>query len=68
MLVGADHTPPLALNAMRTAPLDNVTATVINLKKSASYTGVTAGFVTGYRQREELDIDLERLASAVKAK
>lgn len=68
VLVGGGHTHALVLNGMRTAPLNNANVTVINPGKTAPYLGMLPGFVAGHYRREELDIDLEQLTSAVGAK
>ncbi len=67
VLIGGGHTHALVLNFLKEKPLNNAKVTVINLGKTAPYSGMLPGFVAGHYQREELDIDLQQLSDDVGA-
>ena len=62
MLLGGGHTHALVLKKWAMAPLPGVQVTLVNPGVKAPYTGMLPGFVAGHYAREELDIDLVRLA------
>lgn len=62
VLVGGGHTHALFLRMWGMNPLAGVRVTVINPGPTAPYSGMLPGFVAGHYQRDELDIDLIRLA------
>ncbi|UWQ81287.1 selenide, water dikinase SelD [Leisingera sp. S132] len=62
VLVGGGHTHALVLRTWGMKPLPGARLTVINPGPSAPYSGMLPGFVAGHYQRDELDIDLVRLA------
>ena len=62
VLVGGGHTHALVLRSWGMNPLAGVRLTVINPGPTAPYSGMLPGFVAGHYTREELDIDLVRLA------
>ncbi len=68
VLVGGGHTHALFLRMWAMRPLPGVRVTVINPKPAAAYSGMLPGFVAGHYARDELDIDLVRLARAANAR
>ncbi len=62
VLIGGGHTHALVLHRWAMHPLPGVRVTVINPDPVAPYTGMLPGFIAGHYRREELDIDLVRLA------
>lgn len=62
VLIGGGHTHALVLRQWGMNPLAGARVTVINPAVTAPYTGMLPGFVAGHYQRDELDIDLARLA------
>ena len=62
VLVGGGHTHALVLRMWGMNPLPGVRVTVINPGPTAPYSGMLPGFVSGHYSREDLDIDLVRLA------
>lgn len=62
VLVGGGHTHALVLRKWGMKPLPGARLTVINPGPTAPYSGMLPGFVAGHYQRDELDIDLVRLA------
>lgn len=62
VLVGGGHTHALVLRSWGMNPLPGVRLTVINPGPTAPYSGMLPGFVAGHYTREELDIDLVKLA------
>ena len=62
VLIGGGHTHALVLRQWAMNPLAGARVTVINPAVTAPYTGMLPGYVAGHYQREELDIDLARLA------
>ncbi len=62
MLIGGGHTHALVLRSWGMNPLPGVRVTVINPGPTAPYSGMLPGFVAGHYTRDELDIDLVKLA------
>ncbi|SIT90523.1 selenophosphate synthase [Yoonia rosea] len=62
LLIGGGHTHALVLRKWGMNPLPGVRVTVINPGPTAPYSGMLPGFVAGHYTREELDIDLVKLA------
>ncbi|QAX29362.1 selenide, water dikinase SelD [Leisingera sp. NJS204] len=62
VLVGGGHTHALVLRKWGMRPLPGARLTVINPGPAAPYSGMLPGFVAGHYVRDELDIDLVRLA------
>lgn len=62
VLVGGGHTHALVLRKWGMRPLPGVRLTLINPGPTAPYSGMLPGFVAGHYAREDLDIDLVRLA------
>ena len=62
VLVGGGHTHALVLRKWGMSPLPGARLTVINPGPTAPYSGMLPGFVAGHYSRDELDIDLVKLA------
>ena len=62
VLVGGGHTHALVLRSWGMNPLPGVRLTVINPGPTAPYSGMLPGFVAGHYTRDDLDIDLVKLA------
>ncbi|SDI97227.1 selenide, water dikinase SelD [Lutimaribacter saemankumensis] len=62
VLVGGGHTHALVLRKWGMNPLPGVRLTVINPGPTAPYSGMLPGHIAGHYTREELEIDLVRLA------
>lgn len=62
VLVGGGHAHALVLRMWAMAPLPGVRLTLIDPVPSAAYSGMLPGFVAGHYGRDDLDIDLVRLA------
>ncbi|NSY36701.1 selenide, water dikinase SelD [Leisingera sp. ANG59] len=62
VLVGGGHAHALVLRKWGMKPLPGARLTVINPGPTAPYSGMLPGFAAGHYAREELDIDLVRLA------
>ena len=62
VLIGGGHTHALVLRKWGMSPLPGARLTVINPEPTAPYSGMLPGFVAGHYSRDELDIDLVRLA------
>ena len=62
VLLGGGHTHALVLRKWAMNPLAGVQVTLVNPDVKAPYTGMLPGFVAGHYSRDELDIDLVRLA------
>lgn len=62
VLIGGGHTHALILKRWGMKPLPGVRVTVINPGAIAAYSGMLPGFVAGHYQRQDLELDLLRLA------
>lgn len=62
VLIGGGHAHALVLRMWAMKPLPGVRLTLINPGPTAPYSGMLPGHVAGHYTREELDIDLVRLA------
>ena len=62
VLIGGGHTHALVLRMWAMKPLPGVRLTVINPDPVAPYTGMLPGLIAGHYKREEILIDLVRLA------
>ncbi|MDK3074880.1 selenide, water dikinase SelD [Sedimentitalea sp. JM2-8] len=62
VLIGGGHTHALVLRRWGMRPMPGARVTVINPGPTAPYSGMLPGFVAGHYRREQLDIDLIRLA------
>lgn len=62
VLVGGGHAHALVLRRWGMAPVPGVRVTLINPGPSAPYTGMLPGHIAGHYGRDDLEIDLVRLA------
>ncbi len=62
LLIGGGHAHALVLRAWGMDPLPGARLTVVNPGPTAPYTGMLPGHVAGHYGRDDLDIDLVRLA------
>lgn len=62
VLVGGGHTHALVLKRWGMNPVPGARLTVINPGATAPYSGMLPGFVAGHYSRDDLEIDLMRLA------
>lgn len=62
VLIGGGHTHALVLRKWGMRPLPGVRLTLINPGPTAPYTGMLPGHIAGHYSREDLEIDLVRLA------
>ncbi len=62
VLLGGGHTHALVLRKWGMRPLPGVRLTLVNPGPTAPYTGMLPGFVAGHYGRDDLEIDLVRLA------
>ena len=62
VLIGGGHAHALLLLKWGMRPLAGARLTVINPGPTAPYSGMLPGFVAGHYQRDDLDIDLVKLA------
>jgi len=68
VLLGGGHAHALVLKKWAMNPLPGASVTLIDPQVKAPYTGMLPGYVAGHYQREELDIDLVRLARQANAR
>ncbi|MFA8384719.1 MAG: selenide, water dikinase SelD [Pelagibaca sp.] len=68
VLIGGGHTHALVLRKWAMNPLPGARLTLINPGPTAPYSGMLPGFVAGHYSRDQLDIDLVRLAQAANAR
>ena len=62
VLIGGGHSHALILKRWGMRPLPGVRVTVVNPGAVAAYSGMLPGFVAGHYVREDLELDLLRLA------
>jgi selenide,water dikinase len=62
VLIGGGHTHALVLRMWGMRPLPGVRLTLINPLPTAAYSGMLPGHIAGHYARDELQIDLVRLA------
>lgn len=62
VLIGGGHTHALVLRMWVMNPLPGTRLTIIDPGPTVAYSGMLPGFVAGHYSREDLDIDLIRLA------
>ena len=62
VLIGGGHTHALVLRKWGMNPLPGARVTLINPGAASPYTGMLPGHIAGHYTRDELDIDLVRLA------
>ncbi len=62
VLIGGGHAHALVMRRWGMKPLPGARLTVINPGPTAPYTGMLPGHVAGHYSRDDLDIDLVRLA------
>ncbi len=62
VFVGGGHAHALVLRAWAMNPIPGARLTLINPGPTAPYTGMLPGFIAGHYEREDLEIDLVRLA------
>jgi selenide,water dikinase len=62
VLIGGGHAHALVLKQWGMRPLPGARLTLIDPDPATAYTGMLPGFVAGHYAREDLDIDLVRLA------
>ncbi|NNF24978.1 MAG: FAD-dependent oxidoreductase, partial [Rhodobacteraceae bacterium] len=62
VLIGGGHTHALVLKRWGMKPLAGARLTVVNPGPTAPYTGMLPGYVAGHYGRDELELDLVRLA------
>ena len=62
VLVGGGHAHALVLRKWAMKPVAGAQLTIINPSATAPYTGMLPGFIAGHYRRDELDIDLVKLA------
>lgn len=62
VLIGGGHAHALVLRKWGMSPLAGARLTIINPGPTAPYSGMLPGFVAGHYSRDELDIDLVKLA------
>ena len=62
VLIGGGHTHALVLRMWGMSPLAGARLTLIDPSPKATYSGMLPGFVAGHYGRDDLDIDLVRLA------
>jgi len=62
LLIGGGHAHAIVLRRWGMAPLPGARLTLVNPEPSVLYTGMLPGYVAGHYRREELAIDLVKLA------
>lgn len=68
VLIGGGHTHALVLRMWAMTPLPGARLTIIDPGPTVAYSGMLPGFVAGHYSREDLDIDLIRLARIASAR
>ncbi|MFN3610138.1 MAG: selenide, water dikinase SelD [Hyphomonas sp.] len=68
VLIGGGHTHALVLRNWGMNPLPGARVTLINPGAASPYTGMLPGHIAGHYTRDELDIDLVRLARFASAR
>lgn len=67
LLIGGGHAHALVLRMWAMNPLPGVNLIVVNPDPIAAYSGMLPGFVAGHYARDDMEIDLLRLARAAGA-
>ena len=67
VLIGGGHTHALVLKSLAMKPIRDAQITLINPSPKAPYTGMLPGYVAGHYTRDEVEIDLIRLARLANA-
>ncbi len=67
VLIGGGHTHALVLRALTMNPVEDAAITLINPSPKAPYTGMLPGYVAGHYDRNDVEIDLVKLARAAGA-
>ncbi|MEM0946269.1 MAG: selenide, water dikinase SelD [Pseudomonadota bacterium] len=62
VLIGGGHTHALVLKSWGMNPLPGARLTVVNPGPTAPYSGMLPGYVAGHYDRDDLEIDVHRLA------
>jgi selenide,water dikinase len=62
LLIGGGHAHAIVLKMWGMTPLPGVRLTLVNPDPTAPYTGMLPGFVAGHYGRDEVEIDLVKLA------
>ncbi len=68
VLIGGGHAHALVLKRWGMQALPGVRVTVIDPAPTAAYSGMLPGFVAGHYSRDDLSIDLVRLADVAQAR
>ncbi len=68
LLIGGGHAHAILLRMWGMKPLPGARLTLINPQPTAPYTGMLPGYVAGHYAREDLDIDLVKLARFARAR
>ena len=68
VLIGGGHTHALVLRKWAMAPVAGARLTLINPSPTAPYSGMLPGHIAGHYQREDLEIDLVKLARFANAR
>ena len=67
VMVGGGHSHAIALRLIALTPIPGLTVTLVSDVSEAPYSGMLPGYVAGQYARDEMHIDLRRLAQAAGA-